>query len=184
LHDSGHPSHGAELPFSPGTSQYGKIAFVLDKKRMIDRTTFTVVNSSGSYYRPGDRRPIFTPKNPISLFDAMYEYAQYNTKTVAAKIKDVTRSIKNGAGVSGLSDYTEAQFIGGVTLDDVKVVMIPEQWKNAAEYSTEIRELTSMLDRKKIPYAFHKYASNYDGVVGSVAESRKAAKAAIAAAKK
>jgi SPP1 gp7 family putative phage head morphogenesis protein len=173
------------MAFLPGTGQYGQLSFVLDKKRLIDRTTFTVGNSSGYYYRPGTRRPISTARNPISLLDAVYENAQYEASSVAEKIKIVTRYIKNGKGIAGLETYTEAQFIGGLTLDDVKVVMIPKQWKADVHRAKELKELTDMLDKKKVPYAFHAFERG-EGTSEYLDEARKAAKKAIqdAAAKK
>lgn len=125
-------------------SQYGNIIITFKRANLFSRTTFTIDDSLG----PALRQRMVASKVDEVVPLNMREYDEQDIKVLANKSKDIGETkpsdIVKEAGVL----YIEAQYHGGVTIDDIEsITMAGTRWSSPEVFTDEVKEI---LRKKKI----------------------------------
>jgi len=104
-------------------NSYGDLTFVFKPQAVADRCTFSIGNSSGIIQKDIDRGRVFTADAPAALWREW--------KLVGKPLEDSVISGKQvPAGFSASSRYTEVQFLGDVSLNDVAEIIAPKHFED------------------------------------------------------
>lgn len=145
--------------YDEGSQHYGDIELVLDKKRMKDRTTFTIGDSFGTQYA--------LPISEVHTADDVRFLAasgDWHAGEFASNATPLITEDYDAGEMLTIADYIEAQYHGGVTLEDIDTIVMHDvdmvkEWDDWQTADPEEREsmdnayLFTLLDASGIKVA-------------------------------
>lgn len=119
---------------APRAKMYGDVRIVLNKDKLIDRTTLTVGDSLELLETGGDPMPTMAKEPSIISYGRIFSESVPNAPQRLRDVRNDFKSISENGYLSG-GNYVELQFHGGVTTNDISYIELSRKDGNAEAIS-------------------------------------------------